>query len=309
MQHQVRSARPADWPAIEALLKDCALPGQGAREHLQHFIVAEAGGILGCAGLEPYGDDLLLRSVGVKPAYRGQGLGEALTRHLLAQAIAQDGRTMWLRTVDAAGFYALLGFRPSALEAVPQAMRASAEFQGACPDSSTTMRLDLHAGVTVRPARETDMPAVLDIYNHEVRTSTATYQYAERRLEEQVEQWALKQRDGHGFFVGVSKQGRVIGYSSYGLFRPREGWRFACEHSVYLHADWRGRGVGKLLMPPVMAHARKRGFHTMVGVVDAANAASVRLHEAMGFKVAGVVREGGYKFDRWLDVAFVQAML
>lgn len=309
MQYQLRPAQAGDWPAIEALLKDCALPVQGAREHLLHFIVAEAGGVVGCAAVEPYADAALLRSVAVKPAYRGQGLGEALTRQLLAQAVAQGVQSMWLRTVDAADFYALFGFRWSRLDAVPAAVCASAEFQGACPESSTIMHMDLRAGITVRPARETDMPAVLDIYNHEVRTSTATYQYAERVLEEQVEQWALKQRDGHGFFVAVSNVGEVVGYSSYGLFRPREGWRFACEHSVYLHADWRGRGIGKLLMPPVMAHARKRGFHTMVGVVDAANTASVRMHEAMGFAVAGVIREGGYKFDRWLDVAFVQAML
>lgn len=310
-QPDLRPARPADWPAIESLLTRCGLPVQGAQDHLQHFLVAASapGAVEVCGCLEPYGDAVLLRSVAVAPDARGRGWGAAIARRLIAQARELGANTVLLRTSDAADFYALLGFQVVPVDRVPQQVLASAEFRGACPAGSTTMLLDLRAGVSIRPATETDMAAVLDIYNHEVRHSTATYQYADRTLDEQVEQWRQKQRDGHGFFVAESMAKEVVGYSSYGMFRPREGWRFTCEHSVYLHEDWRGRGVARLLMPPVMAHARKRGFHAMVGVVDAANAASVRMHEAMGFTVAGVIRQGGYKFDRWLDVAFVQAML
>ena len=309
-QPDLRPAQPADWPAIESLLTGCGLPLQGAREHLQHFVVAGGpSAVTGCGCLEPYGDAVLLRSVAVAADARGRGTGSAITRRLIGQARERGAHSVLLRTTDAVDYYALLGFRVVPVDRVPSQVLASAEFQGACPASSTTMLFDLRAGVTIRPAAETDMAAVLDIYNREVRHSTATYQYAERTLDEQVEQWRQKRRDGHGFFVAESAAGEVVGYASYGLFRPREGWRFACEHSVYLHGDWRGRGIARLLMPPVMAHARKRGFHTMVGVVDAANTASVRMHEAMGFGVAGVLREGGYKFDRWLDVAFVQAML
>ena len=310
-QPELHAALPVDWPGIESLLSGCGLPIQGAREHLQHFLILRgaSGGVEACGCIEPHDDAVLLRSVAVAPGARGRGLGAAITRRLVERARQRGADTVLLRTTDAADFYALLGFRVVAVERVPQQVLASAEFQGACPASSTTMLFDLRAGVSVRAALESDMVAVLEMYNHEVRHSTATYQYAERTLEEQVEQWRQKQRDGHGFFVAESADGHVVGYASYGLFRPREGWRFACEHSVYLHADWRGRGIARLLMPAVMAHARKRGFHTMVGVVDAANTASVRMHENMGFAVAGVIREGGYKFDRWLDVAFVQAML
>ncbi|TCP08643.1 arsenic resistance N-acetyltransferase ArsN2 [Caldimonas thermodepolymerans] len=309
MQFTLRPAQAADWPAIEALLHGAALPVAGAREHLDQFVVAEAGRIVGCAGLEPHGEAVLLRSLAVEASDRGRGLGQALTRHLLARAMEEGRQSVWLRTTTAADFFGLLGFLVAAPETVPEALRTSAAFQGACPDGAATLLLDLRPGVTVRPARADDMAAVLDIYNHEVRTSTATYQYAERTPQEQLEQWAAKQRDGHGFFVAETAAGEVVGYACYGLFRPREGWRFACEHSVYLHAQWRSRGIARMLMAPVMAHARRRGFHTMVGVIDASNAASVRMHEAMGFRVAGVLREGGYKFGRWLDVAFVQAML
>jgi L-amino acid N-acyltransferase YncA len=97
----------------------------------------------------------------------------------------------------------------------------------------------------------------------------------------------------------------VVGFSTYGMFRTRPGWRFACEHSVYVAGTVRRRGVGRRLIAPLVAHARAKGFHTMVGVVDAGNAASMALHHACGFETFGLLREGGFKFDRWLDVAMV----
>lgn len=306
-QH-LRAAESGDLPAIEALLREHALPTAGVAEHLADFLVAwDASGLLGCAGLEFHGEGVLLRSVAVRTGH--QGLGGQMVRAALRQARRRGAQWAALRTTTAEGFFAQQGFRRVEPTAVPGAVKASIEFCGACPEGSTTMLRDLRSGVSVRAAREDDMPAVLEIYNEEVRHSTATYQYAERTLDEQVAQWLAKRADGHRFFVAVTDDDQVVGYANYGLFRPREGWRFTCEHSVYLHRDWRGRGLGKLLLPAVMAHARERGFHSMVGVVDAANAASIRLHESMGFSVAGVIRHGGYKFDRWLDVAFVQAML
>lgn len=304
----LHAARPEDLPAIEALLREHALPTAGVADHLGDVLVSsDAAGLMGCAGLEFHGDGVLLRAVVARAQHRG--LGGHLVRASLRRARERGAQWAVLRTPLAEGFFAQQGFRRIEMTAVPTAVKASAAFRGVNPDGSATLMMDLRAGVSVRCAREDDMPAVLDIYNEEVRHSTSTYQYAERTLDEQVAQWLARRADGHRFFVAVADDDRVVGYANYGLFRPREGWRFTCEHSVYLHRDWRGRGLGKLLLPAVMAHARERGFHSMVGVVDAANAASVRLHEAMGFTVAGVLREGGCKFDRWLDVAFVQAML
>ncbi len=179
--------------------------------------------------------------------------------------------------------------------------------QADAPDDSLSTRAV--SGLTVRPASSADMPAVLAIYNDEVAHATSTYQYAARTLPEQQSALADKQREGHAFLVAVDAAGTLAGYASYGWFRPREGWRFTCEHSVYLHPDWRGHGVARLLLQPLMAHARAAGFHSMVGVVDASNAASLRMHAALGFAVMGVMKEGGFKFDRWLDVAFVVARL
>ncbi len=308
-------AAPRHVTAIRALLARCGLAHDEQRIAAgDFFVVEDEGQLIACAALERRGEGALLRSVAVDPAHRGRGLGRAVVLAALGWALQAGVCQVWLRTENAADYWALHGFRPASAEAAQAALRGEAgtvpaEFAGLCSQGASTMCLDLTAGVLVRPADKADMAQVLAIYNHEVRTSTSTYQYAERTLEEQVAQWDVKRSDGHGFFVATTLDGRIAGYATYGLFRPREGWRFTCEHSVYLHADWRGRGVGKLLMAPVMAHARRRGFHLMVGVVDASNEASVRLHRSLGFDVAGIIKEGGYKFDRWLDVALLQARL
>ena len=163
--------------------------------------------------------------------------------------------------------------------------------------------------VRIVSAVRDDLPAVVAIYNDAVADSTATYDYEPRSLAAQQALFDQKRRDGHGFLVAKARDGAVAGFATSGLFRTRPGWRFASEHSVYVAAPWRGRGVGLGLLRPLMADAQARGFHTMVGVVDAANEASLRMHHRAGFETLGVFREGGYKFDRWLDVAFVQAIL
>jgi L-amino acid N-acyltransferase YncA len=161
----------------------------------------------------------------------------------------------------------------------------------------------------IRDATREDMPAVLAIYNHEVLHSTATYQYTLRTLAEQEDGFAARSTPPYAFLVACDPAGTVLGFASYGLYRPREGWRFACEHSVYVHKDHRGRGIARMLMAPLMQRARAGGLQTMVGVVDASNTASVKLHESLGFALMGIHERGGYKFDRWLDVAFVVAPL
>lgn len=157
----------------------------------------------------------------------------------------------------------------------------------------------------VRAARREDMAAVVAIYNDAVLRTTATFDYEPRELAQQQLLFDEKARDGHGFLVADDPDRGVLGFATYGLYRARPGWRFACEHSVYVADEARRRGIGRRLIAPLIEHARARGFHTMVGVVDAGNAASLALHHSCGFETFGVLREGGYKFDRWLDVAMV----
>jgi L-amino acid N-acyltransferase YncA len=163
--------------------------------------------------------------------------------------------------------------------------------------------------LTIRDAQLADMPSVLAIYNEAVANTTASYDYEPSSLADREALFKQRVKDGLPYLVACDANNEVLGFASYGAYRPRPGWRFACEHSVYVAAHARGQGVASLLMVPLMAHAKARGYHTMVGVVDAANEASLKLHAKHGFTTFGVMKEGGYKFERWLDVAFIQAIL
>lgn len=137
-------ARPGDWPEIAALLQAAGLPQAGAIEHLDQFIVARRAEVLiGVAGLEAYGDEGLLRSVVVAARERGSGLGRRLVADVIAAARERGLRGLTLLTETAPEFFPRLGFVPIARQAVPEVLRASAEFQGACPDSAVALRLDL----------------------------------------------------------------------------------------------------------------------------------------------------------------------
>lgn len=138
-----RSLRPAsasDWPAVAALLEAHHLPTQGAREHLHHYVLAVSGTrVLGCAGLEVHGEDALLRSVAIAPGHQGEGLGQRLLARMLEEAAAQGVRTLYLLTTTAADYFGRLGFERLPIEAAPASLRASAEFQGACPANAIFM--------------------------------------------------------------------------------------------------------------------------------------------------------------------------
>jgi amino-acid N-acetyltransferase len=139
----VRRAEPADWPAIAALLRAAQLPLDGAETHLDAFVVAarEDGAITGAGGLELYGEVALLRSLVVEP--RGTGLGSSLVARLIEDARTAGVRDLVLMTTTASGFFPRFGFAATTREAVPEALRASEEFRGACPASATVMHLRL----------------------------------------------------------------------------------------------------------------------------------------------------------------------
>ncbi len=163
--------------------------------------------------------------------------------------------------------------------------------------------------MTIRPATEADLAAILEIYNDAVLTTTASYDYEPRTLEHRRQWFAERQRDGYAVFVAVDTTGRVVGWSALNPYHARCGYRFTAENSVYVAADQRGRGVGKLLMTPLLEAARRRGLHAIIAAIDSSNAASVRLHAAFGFEVVGVFKQVGYKFNRWLDVTYMELIL
>ncbi|NVN12645.1 GNAT family N-acetyltransferase [Nguyenibacter vanlangensis] len=164
--------------------------------------------------------------------------------------------------------------------------------------------------ITVRDATEADLSGILAIYNEVVRTSSAVYTEQEATLEDRKVWFA--QRAGQGYPVlvaGHPADDSVLGYATFGDFRPWPGYRHTVEHSVYVRADMRGRGVGRALVEPLFGRATSLGKHVMVAGIDAANPASIRLHDRLGFERAGTLREVGHKFGRWRDLVFMQRFL
>lgn len=157
----------------------------------------------------------------------------------------------------------------------------------------------------IRDARDTDLQAILTIYNDVVLTTTAIYEDTVSTLEERRAWFEGRRKQGLPVVVG-EEAGEVIGFSSFGDWRPRWGYRFTVEHSVHVRADRRGRGHGRALIEALFPLAAKLNMHMMIGHIDSAAAASLRLHEKLGFERVGYFREVAYKFDRWLDLVAVQ---
>jgi L-amino acid N-acyltransferase YncA len=151
--------------------------------------------------------------------------------------------------------------------------------------------------------------AILDILNDAIVHSTALYDYQPRSAESMLS-WFAAKRNGGFPVIGVEDDtGQLQGFASYGSFRAWPAYKYTVEHSIYIHKDHRGRGLGRLLLEEIIAQARRRDVHVMVAGIDATNAASVALHERLGFQHAGTIRQAGFKFGRWLDLAFYQRIL
>ncbi|MBI5052579.1 MAG: GNAT family N-acetyltransferase [Chloroflexi bacterium] len=142
-----RNATSSDWDCIAQLLQEAKLPLDGARDHLDHFVLAiKDESVIGCAGLEVYGECALLRSVAVSAGERGKGLGIQLVRQILDQAKAKQLGTIILLTETAPNFFPKFGFRIIKRDDAPASVKESIEFKEACCESAVTMRLDLAGG-------------------------------------------------------------------------------------------------------------------------------------------------------------------
>ena len=105
------------------------------------------------------------------------------------------------------------------------------------------------------------------------------------------------------------KDGTLLGFATFGMFRVRPAYKYTVEHSVYVRPDKRGLGLGKVLLKEIIKKAEEQNFHVLVGVIDASNDVSIKLHESEGFKQTGIIKEVGFKFGKWLDAAFYQLIL
>jgi Sortase and related acyltransferases len=161
----------------------------------------------------------------------------------------------------------------------------------------------------LRVARADDAPALRAIMAPVIAESTASFSSVERDEAGWVAMIGDRLARGRAFYVAEIR-GEVVGYATYDQFRPgNNGYRFTMEHSVYLSDAAQGFGLGRTLMLMVEQHAREAGHHSMIGVIDADNAASIAFHKALGYVEAGRIPQAGFKFDRWLDVLFLQKFL
>ncbi len=151
--------------------------------------------------------------------------------------------------------------------------------------------------------------AILDILNDAIVTSTALYDYQPRPLASMRTWFDAKAAGGFPVIGAVDDAGTLMGFASYGMWRAFPAYKYSVEHSVYVHKDHRGKRLALKLMQALIEAARAQGKHMMIGAIDASNAASIALHRKLGFADAGTVRQAGFKFGRWLDVAFWQLIL
>ena len=160
----------------------------------------------------------------------------------------------------------------------------------------------------VRCTRKQHGAAILDIFNEAIAHSTALYEY-QARTPGSMRSWFAKKEAGAFPVIGAEQAGVLVGFASYGTFRAWAAYKYTVEHSVYVHKDHRGRGIGTALIQELIAAAREQQYHVLVGGIDITNTPSIAMHERLGFTHAGTVHQAAYKFGRWLDLGFYELIL
>ena len=162
--------------------------------------------------------------------------------------------------------------------------------------------------ITIRNAAEDDLPELLSIYNDIILHTTAVYDYEPHTLDMRKQWLDTKKQQGFPVFV-AEENGKIVGFSSIGPFRAWAAYKYSVENSVYVAAGARGKGIGKLLLPPLIEAAKTLQLHTIIAGVDATNEASLKLHKSFGFEEVAHFKEVGWKFGRWLDLKFLELMV
>jgi L-amino acid N-acyltransferase YncA len=159
----------------------------------------------------------------------------------------------------------------------------------------------------IRNALLTDLPEMLEIYNHAILNLTATFDIEEQTLAER-RIWFDKYGERHPLIV-AEMDNQIIGYSCLSPFRDKPAYSYSAELSLYISSVYQGQGIGNKLMQEILCKARELGYHTVIGGITGGNKASVKLHEKFGFKFVGSFNEVGFKFGDWQDVHFYQLLI
>jgi len=160
----------------------------------------------------------------------------------------------------------------------------------------------------VRPATPADIPHITAIYGQFVAKSTATFEIVPPDEAEMLKRWRAVRDRGLPYLV-AELEGYIVGFCYASQFRPREGYRYTVEDSIYVRPDCIGHGVGKALLTELISECEAKGCHSMMACICGENPKSVRLHASLGFKEAGLLPEAGYKFGEWLRLLIMQRRL
>lgn len=166
----------------------------------------------------------------------------------------------------------------------------------------------MSSALTIRPANESDLTAILAITNEVIANTTAIYAFQPQSVEERARWFHDLTAGGWPVIVAV-EAGEVTGFGSIGVFRTRPGYKYTGEHSVHVHADHRGKGVGRALLQALIHEAERMELRAIVGGIDAENLVSLKLHADLGFVETARMPNMAWKFGRWLTLVFMQLTL
>ena len=159
---------------------------------------------------------------------------------------------------------------------------------------------------TIRPATPADIPAITRIYDQAVREGTASFEIVPPDEADMRRRYDSLRSGGYPYLV-ADLAGVIAGYAYAGPYRARPAYRWTVENSVYVDVAAQRRGVGRVLLARLLAESAARGYRQMIAVIgDSANASSIELHRAAGFRMVGTFDNVGFKFGRWLDSVLMQ---
>jgi L-amino acid N-acyltransferase YncA len=164
-------------------------------------------------------------------------------------------------------------------------------------------------GVVIRPSRDGDLAAITGIYGYHVLHGVASFEEVPPELDEMARRRLHIVSQGLPYLV-AERSGRLLGYCYASAYRPRSGYRFTLEDSIYIDAAEVGRGIGRALLSTVIEQSSELGYRQMVAVIGGSDQwPSIRLHEALGFTRTGLLPAVGYKFGTWVDTVLMQRAL
>lgn len=162
--------------------------------------------------------------------------------------------------------------------------------------------------IRVRPTTEEDVPEIREIYNYEILHGTATFDTEPKTIEDRLA-WFRELQQSPYCVLAAEVDSETVGWGCLQPYRPRPAYRFTTEDSVYVHQEWRGRGIGKAILGRLVEIARENGLRNIIAAIAEGHPESEALHARYGFEHAGRLRKVGYKFEQWLDVVFMQLTL